>query len=162
MSSPMYYATMDSPMGPLCLAGTEHGLVRVDFQQGDRPVETNATWQEDSGILADGVRQLREYFSGARHDFSLALAPDGTPFQQRVWEELRRIPYGVTITYRELAQRLGMANGARAVGTANGRNPIAIIIPCHRVIGADGRLRGYASGLPIKHRLLQHEGARLV
>ncbi len=162
MSSSMYYATMDTPMGPLCLAGTEHGLTRVDFQHGDRPVATDAAWREDSGILAEAAQQLREYFSGTRQDFSLSLAPAGTPFQQRVWEELRRIPYGVTITYRELSQRLGMPNGARAVGTANGRNPIAIIIPCHRVVGVDGRLRGYASGLPIKHRLLQHEGARLV
>jgi methylated-DNA-[protein]-cysteine S-methyltransferase len=158
----MYYATMASPMGPLCLAGTERGLVRLDFQHGKRPVEPEVTWQEEPEVLSEAVQQLREYFAGTRQEFSVALAPAGTPFQQRVWEELRRIPYGVTITYRELARRLGMPNGARAAGTANGRNPIAIIIPCHRVIGADGRLRGYASGLPIKHRLLQHEGARLV
>ena len=162
MSCPMYYTTMDSPMGPLCLAGTEYGLARVDFQHGDRPVETDVTWQEDTGVLAAAVQQLREYFSGTRQDFSLALAPAGTPFQQRVWKELCRVPYGITITYRELAKRLGMPNGARAVGSANARNSIAIIIPCHRVIGTDGRLRGYASGLPIKHRLLQHEGARLL
>lgn len=162
MSSPVYYTTMDTPLGLLCLTGTKYGLTRVDFQHGDRPVETDATWQEDTGALAAAVQQLGEYFAGTRQDFSLALTPAATPFQHRVWKALRHIPYGATITYRELAQRLGMPNGARAVGTANGRNPIAIIIPCHRVIGTDGRLRGYAGGLPIKHRLLQHEGARLV
>jgi methylated-DNA-[protein]-cysteine S-methyltransferase len=91
----------------------------------------------------------------------LPLAPPGTPFQQRVWQELQRIPFGTTLTYRELAKYLGMPQAARAVGHANGRNPLAIVIPCHRLIGSNGQLRGYASGITLKQRLLQHEGVRL-
>lgn len=157
MSSPTYYTTLDSPLGRLRLVGTESGLTRVDFQQGERPVMRDPSWQEDVGLLHDAVRQLEEYFAGTRQRFTTSVAPVGTPFQQRVWQELQRIPFGTTVTYGELAQRLGTPRGARAVGTANGRNPIAIIIPCHRVLGSDGRLRGYAGGLPIKERLLLHE-----
>jgi methylated-DNA-[protein]-cysteine S-methyltransferase len=104
------------------------------------------------------VQQLQEYFQGLRQHFTVPLAPLGTPFQQHVWEELQHIPYGTTITYQELARRVGNPNAARAVGHANGRNPIAIIIPCHRVVGQNGHLRGYAGGLAMKQRLLQHEG----
>ena len=108
------------------------------------------------------VHQLREYFEGTRQQFSLPLAPSGTDFQHSVWQALQQVPYGTTVTYQDLAERLGKPTAARAVGSANGCNPIAIIVPCHRVIGRDGRLRGYASGLHIKRQLLQHEGARLV
>lgn len=162
MTSPAYTTTMDSPLGPICIAGTDQGLTRVDFQHGIRPVEPLPGWQENPGILAEAVCQLQEYFQGTRQTFSLSLAPIGTPFQQQVWQELQRIPFGSTLTYQELAQRIGKPKGARAVGSANGCNPIAIIIPCHRVVGRDGQLRGYASGLPIKQRLLQHEGAWLL
>ena len=152
---------MDSPFGPVCLVGTESGLIRVDFQGGDRPVQLVPAWQEDTSLLDGAQRQLREYFQGQRQSFTLPLAPPGTPFQQRVWQELQHIPYGTTLTYRELAQRLGMPQAARAVGQANGRNPLAIVIPCHRLIGSDGHLRGYAGGVAIKQRLLQHEGVCL-
>lgn len=153
-----WYTTMDSPFGPVCLAGTEAGLVRVDFQHGDRPVQLDSAWQEDIGVLDSAKRQLQEYFHGQRRQFSLPVAAAGTPFQQHVWQELQRIPFGTTLTYRELAQCLGMPGAARAVGHANGRNPLAIVIPCHRLIGSDGQLRGYAGGIALKQRLLQHEG----
>jgi methylated-DNA-[protein]-cysteine S-methyltransferase len=158
----IYSTTMDSPCGPLCLAGTAAGLIRVDFQDGDRPVRCAAAWQEPHGLLRQAVRQLQEYFQGQRQVFTLPLTPPGTPFQQRVWQELQHIPFGTTLTYRELAQRLGMPQVARAVGHANGRNPLAIVIPCHRLIGSDGRLHGYAGGLDRKRRLLQHEGVPLI
>jgi methylated-DNA-[protein]-cysteine S-methyltransferase len=112
-------------------------------------------------LLDSATHQLQEYFQGQRQVFTLPLAPPGTPFQQRVWQELQRIPFGTTLTYRELAQCLGMPQAARAVGHANGRNPLAIVIPCHRLIGSDGHLRGYAGGITLKQRLLQHEGVRL-
>ena len=162
MTSSIYTTTMDSPLGPICMAGTEQGLTRVDFQQGIRPVETGPDWPINDEIFSDAVQQLQEYFAGRRQQFNLQLAPDGTAFQQQVWQELQRIPFGTTITYQELAHRIGKPKGARAVGSANGCNPIAIIVPCHRVIGQDGRLRGYASGLPIKRKLLQHEGTYLL
>jgi len=151
---------MDSPFGLVCLVGTEQGLICVNFQQGERPVQPEPTWQEDTGLLERAQDQLQEYFQGQRQSFTLPLAPPGTPFQQRVWQELQRIPFGTTRTYRELAQRLGMPRAVRAVGHANGRNPLAIVIPCHRLIGSDGQLRGYAGGVAIKQRLLQHEGVR--
>ena len=157
----IWYTIMDSPFGPVCVAGTRAGLLRVDFQRGNRPVRPVATWQEDSGLWRDAIHQLQEYFQGQRQSFSLPLAPPGTPFQQRVWQELQCIPFGTTLTYRELAQRLGMPHAARAVGHANGRNPLAIVIPCHRLIGSDGQLRGYAGGIALKQRLLQHEGVQL-
>lgn len=109
--------------------------------------------------LSKVAKQTAEYFSGARKDFSLELAPEGTAFQQQVWQELQRIPYGETISYGELATRVGNPKASRAVGAANGQNPIALIIPCHRVIGSDKSLTGYGGGLNIKETLLQHEGA---
>lgn len=157
----IWYTIMDSPFGPVCVAGTKAGLLRVDFQRGNRPVCLAATWREDADFLRKAIHQLQEYFQGQRRSFSLPLAPPGTPFQQRVWQELQRIPFGTTLTYRELAQRLGMPQAARAVGHANGRNPLAIVIPCHRLIGSDGQLRGYAGGIALKQRLLQHEGIQL-
>ena len=157
----IYYTTMDSPCGPICLAGTAMGLIRVDFQDGARPVRCAAAWQEAPDLLRQAVHQLQEYFQGQRQSFTLPLAPPGTPFQQRVWQALQHIPFGTTLTYRDLAQRLGMPQAARAVGHANSRNPVAIVIPCHRLIGTDGQLRGYAGGLALKRRLLQHEGLQI-
>jgi methylated-DNA-[protein]-cysteine S-methyltransferase len=157
----LWYTTMASPFGPVCLVGTDTGLIRVDFQHGDRPVQPAPTWQQDTGQLDLAQQQLQEYFQGQRRAFTLPLAPPGTSFQQRVWQELQRLPFGTTLTYQALAQRLGMPRAARAVGHANGRNPLAIVIPCHRLIGSDGQLRGYAGGIALKQRLLQHEGVRL-
>jgi len=152
---------MESPCGPVCLVGTAQGLIRVDFLPGGRPLQPDPTWQQRTGQLELAQQQLAEYFQGQRRQFRLPLAPAGTPFQQRVWQALQDIPWGTTLTYRELAQRLGLPGAARAVGHANSRNPLAIVIPCHRLIGSDGQLRGYAGGLALKRWLLQHEGARV-
>jgi len=161
-TEPTWYTLLDTPCGPLCIAGTTQGLTHVEFQDGERPVRPQPEWREDRKVLDEARRQLRAYFEGRRQRFTLPLAPQGTPFQQRVWRELQEIPWGTTTTYREIAERLGQPAAVRAVGHANGRNPIAIVIPCHRVVGANGRLTGYAGGIATKRRLLQHEGALLV
>ncbi|HEY3093359.1 MAG TPA: methylated-DNA--[protein]-cysteine S-methyltransferase, partial [Vicinamibacterales bacterium] len=114
-------------------------------------------WNHDDAAFGDVVSQLGEYFEGRRRQFDLPLAPAGTPFQQRVWSALLDIAYGETISYGELASRIGQKSASRAVGLANGSNPLPIVIPCHRVIGANGKLTGYGGGLPIKERLLAHE-----
>jgi methylated-DNA-[protein]-cysteine S-methyltransferase len=143
---------MESPVGKLLLAADNAGLRKVLF--GGEPA---AHWREEAAPLAETVRQLRAYFAGELHDFDLPLAPVGTPFQLRVWRELRNIPYGQTISYGELARRVGSPKGSRAVGLANGANPISIVVPCHRVIGSNGKLTGYGGGLPNKERLLALE-----
>jgi methylated-DNA-[protein]-cysteine S-methyltransferase len=159
MSGALSSTVIESPFGPIGLSGTEHGVTRVHFQPDASPVVRLPNWQPEKALLAHAGQQLQEYFQGVRQHFTVPLAPLGTPFQQHVWEELQRIPYGTTITYQELACRVGNPNAVRAVGHANGRNPIAIIIPCHRVVGQNGHLRGYAAGLAMKQCLLQHEGA---
>lgn len=146
---------LDSPVGLLRLTASEQGLVRVALHAsgpagGDAP----------TGVLADAVRQLREYFEGAREVFDLPLEPEGTPFQREVWAALSAIPFGETTSYSEIATRIGRPDAVRAVGSANGQNPIPIIIPCHRVIGADGSLMGFGGGLPMKKWLLRHEQRR--
>lgn len=115
-------------------------------------------WIEDSAPLGAAINQLRAYFAGELHEFHLTLNPQGTPFQLKVWERLRGIPYGQTVSYGELARRIGNSNASRAVGLANGSNPIPIVIPCHRVIGSSGALVGYGGGLDIKQKLLALEG----
>jgi methylated-DNA-[protein]-cysteine S-methyltransferase len=150
---------IDSPIGPLLLAAGTQGLLRVHFQAGPAPLEPPAGWHHDSAPFAPTIAQLGEYFAGKRRAFRLPLAPAGTPFQLSVWQELRTIPYGETVSYGQLARQLGLANGARAVGLANGANPLPVIVPCHRVIGADGSLTGFGGGLPIKRALLSLEGA---
>jgi methylated-DNA-[protein]-cysteine S-methyltransferase len=155
-----------SPVGEILAAVNERGaLVRLDFlTHKDRAayLERIGPVEWDAAALAEVQRQVGEYFAKRRRDFDLALAPEGTAFQLRVWAELRRIPYGSTLSYGELAERVGNRKGSRAVGAANGANPIGLVVPCHRVIGADGSLTGYGGGLPIKEALLQLEGARLV
>ena len=153
---------LDTPFGALCIVGTAQGLTHVEFQDGQRPLRQGLDWQEDQGVLGEARKQLMEYFEGRRQRFTLPVAPEGTPFQQRVWRELQQIPWGTTTTYRKIAERLGQPAAVRAVGHANGRNPVAIVIPCHRVVGANGHLTGYAGGIATKRRLLQHEGALLV
>ncbi len=151
---------MESPMGRLYLAADERGLTAVDFRPEAEALSIAAarTTQVDSvPLLREARRQLGEYFAGTRRAFDLTLSPRGTPFQQAVWEALAAIPYGETISYGALARRLGRPRAARAVGAANGRNPLAIILPCHRVIGSDGQLTGYAGGLAIKEQLLALE-----
>ena len=155
------YTTMDSPLGPILLTGTETALESVTFQAGTGARDPEPEWNRDAGLFRDAVQQLQRYFEGHLFTFDLRLAPRGTPFQQRVWAALREIPYGSTTTYGKLAQTLGKPTASRAVGAANGRNPIPIISPCHRVIGANGTLTGFAGGLHLKEGLLtlEHEHA---
>jgi methylated-DNA-[protein]-cysteine S-methyltransferase len=151
------YTYMKSPAGSILLARCEAGITHIQFEEGKYNVKPRPDWRREDGPLLEAVDQLRAYFDGRRFRFDLPLAPAGTPFQQRVWEALQRIPCGEKRSYGEIAKAIGFATGSRAVGAANGRNPIAIVIPCHRVIGADGRLTGYAGGLRIKKALLDHE-----
>ncbi len=163
----MRFVTTTSPLGTLTLAASDHGLAALYFERhrlGPSERERHG-WMLDRGganpasrTLASARDQLAAYFAGERREFDLPLAPAGTPFQRRVWAELRKIPYGGTISYGELARRLGDPAASRAVGAANGRNPISIVVPCHRVIGANGSLTGYGGGLERKRWLLELEG----
>ena len=155
------YTQIDSPIGPLILAADEEGLRRIDFVNGRHPAQPDPSWHEDEKALKETMAQLRAYFAGKLEDFDLPLAPEGTEFQRKVWKRLCDIPFGETISYGELAKRIGNPNASRAVGLANGSNPIPIIIPCHRVIGSNGKLTGYGGGLPIKEKLLALERKQL-
>jgi methylated-DNA-[protein]-cysteine S-methyltransferase len=157
----MIYTTIDSPLGQLLLAGDGEALYRLDMREGRRPVKIDSGWQRDDTAFTDAAAQLREYFEGTRHEFELELQLVGSPFELRVWNALREIPYGETASYGEIATRIGEPTAARSVGLANGRNPIAVIVPCHRVIGADGSLTGYGGGLMRKRYLLDLEGGLL-
>ena len=157
----MHYCYLQTPVSNLLLAGDEQGLRQVDFQGGPHPAKPQPNWQQDAKPFAAVIAQLHEYFSGRRRRFDVPLAPEGTEFQLNVWRALRGIPYGETWSYGQLARRIGKPDAARAVGAANGRNPLPIIVPCHRVIGADGSLTGFGGGLKIKQKLLELEsGAR--
>jgi methylated-DNA-[protein]-cysteine S-methyltransferase len=153
----VYYSIFASPIGDMVLTGDGSALTGLDFV--DSVGEPSG--QHDDGAFVDATTQLRAYFGGDLTEFELDLAPRGTPFQQRVWSALRAIPYGTTTTYGTLASGLGDARATRAVGSANGQNPISIIIPCHRVIGADGSLTGYGGGMQRKQWLLALEGRAL-
>lgn len=157
MSQPdsvLYYDELATPMGTLYLIADEQGLCRLDFDDNGGP---DPSWRHDPQRLTAAHQQLAAYFAGELQEFDLPLSPRGTEFQRRVWRELCAIPYGETISYGELARRIGRPTASRAVGAANGQNPVAIIIPCHRVIGANGKLTGYAGGLDRKSFLLTHE-----
>jgi methylated-DNA-[protein]-cysteine S-methyltransferase len=157
LTATTYYTTITSPLGNLLALSDGElltGLHLPDHQGGPRP---NASWQTATAPFAALRNQLAEYFAGARHEFDVPFRLLGTPFQQRVWQELTRIPYGATITYAELARRIGNPAASRAVGAANGRNPISILVPCHRVVGANGELTGYAGGVAKKQWLLAME-----
>jgi methylated-DNA-[protein]-cysteine S-methyltransferase len=153
---------VDSPVGRLYLAATDEGLTHILFLAGtdDEPPARPGTG-EAARVVRETARQLAEYFSGGRTRFDVPLAPVGTPFQIAAWTGLADIPYGRTISYAELARRLRRPTAVRAVGAANGANPIPIILPCHRVIGADGSLAGYGGGLDTKRRLLSLEGVEV-
>ena len=156
----VFYRHIDSPVGPLLLAADDAGLRLIEFHSPRHPMSRLHDWSEGSNEVLDLTRnQLGEYFDGERMDFDLPLAPQGTAFQEQVWRTLATIPYGETISYSQLAQRVGKPSAMRAVGAANGRNPLPIVLPCHRVIGADGSLTGFGGGLPTKQFLLQLEGA---
>jgi methylated-DNA-[protein]-cysteine S-methyltransferase len=155
--STMYYDYLDSPIGSLLLAGDGNSLIELGFPAGKAARRHQAEWVRDSAPFLECTRQLRDYFAGQLRQFNLPLAPQGTEFQQQVWEALCAIPYGQTVSYGEVARSLGRPSASRAVGAANGKNPIPIIIPCHRVIGSGGSLVGFGGGLPIKQRLLALE-----
>jgi methylated-DNA-[protein]-cysteine S-methyltransferase len=155
------YTYLESPIGTLLLAGDSNGLQQILFSIDGRPARPNPDWEENASALGQAIRQLEAYFAGKLDNFNLLLSPQGTPFQQRVWSELQNIPYGETISYGELARRIGNPKASRAVGLANGANPLSIVIPCHRVIGANGKLTGYGGGLPIKEKLLALEKRQL-
>jgi methylated-DNA-[protein]-cysteine S-methyltransferase len=158
-----YTTTVDSPCGPLiCVVDEDGAVVRIAFSHGrDAQKISNIELIEDAGRTAEVRRQLDEYFAGQREEFDLNLAPHGTPFELSVWEELRRIPFGETRSYADIARALGKPAATRAVGRANGANPIPIVVPCHRVIGSNGSLTGFGGGLDNKVRLLELEGRRL-
>jgi O-6-methylguanine DNA methyltransferase len=165
----LHVAWIDTPLGQMLAAADDAGALRLLEFAGPRAdasltresAATRESVADDTGRCAEVVRQVGEYFAGARTEFDLPLAARGTEFQRRVWSELRRIPFGATLSYRELAERLGNSAAVRAVGRANGSNPISIIVPCHRVIGADGSLTGYGGGIERKARLLVLEGSQL-
>jgi methylated-DNA-[protein]-cysteine S-methyltransferase len=149
-------AHLSSPVGELLLTATDDTLTGLFLPREARVPDPS--WQEGGAFLDEVERQLRAYFAGRRQAFDMPVAPGGTPWQRRVWAELARIPYGETISYAELARRAENPTAIRAAGAANGQNPISIVIPCHRVIGTDGRLTGYSGGLEAKRWLLDHEG----
>lgn len=168
MASVLSYTMMQSPIGPLLLASTEKGLCFIEFGAEEKAVKDLISWSRKALLNHTPIRddernqavkqQLDEYFSGERKTFDLPIDLYGTPFQKAVWTELTRIPFGETRSYKEIALAIGAVKAVRAIGGANNRNPIPIIIPCHRVIGSNGALVGYGGGLPIKEHLLQLEG----
>ena len=155
------YTQIESALGPLLLVADEGGLRQILFVNGRHPAQPESSWIEDRAPHGEIIRQLQAYFAGELEHFNLQLAPEGTPFQLEVWRRLRDIPFGETISYGELAGRIGNPKASRAVGLANGSNPIPIVIPCHRVIGSNGKLTGYGGGLPIKEKLLALEKRQL-
>jgi methylated-DNA-[protein]-cysteine S-methyltransferase len=155
------FTQIESPLGPLLLVADEAGLREIRFVNGRHLTAPEPSWKEDRAPLSKTIQQLQTYFAGELESFDLQLAPEGTPFQLEVWRRLCDIPYGETISYGELAGRIGNPKASRAVGLANGSNPIPIVIPCHRVIGSNGKLTGYGGGLPIKEKLLALEGRQL-
>jgi methylated-DNA-[protein]-cysteine S-methyltransferase len=153
----MQYSQLSTPVGRLTLAGDEQGLRSISFPNRSPAIKPDHSSERAGAHIQEAIRQLEAYFAGELDQFDLALAPVGTPFQKEVWSLLRTIPYGETVSYGEIARRLGRSTAYRAVGAANGRNPIPIVIPCHRVVGADGSLTGFGGGLSTKTQLLQLE-----
>lgn len=151
-----YYAYYDSPIGLIEVGGTSEVITSLFFVEERRPDATSNI------VCAEAVRQIAEYFEGSRKEFELPIALEGTEFQRQVWTELTAIPFGQTVSYGDLARSIGKPSAVRAVGAANGDNPISIIVPCHRVIGSDGGLTGYGGGLERKEWLLKHEGGLLL
>jgi len=153
------YAVVPSPIGDLLLTSDGDALTGLHMDPGEG-FTIDPNWEDGDDVLTRAADQLRAYFAGELKTFDVPLALAGTPFQQRVWRELRRVPYGQTISYRELARRVGNPQASRAVGAANGQNPVAVIVPCHRVIASDGTLGGFGGGLERKEWLLNHERNR--
>jgi len=161
-----YAAAYDSPLGPMILVASDEALVGLYFT-GQKYVPDQSRWHADPGlpVIRTAVTELDEYFAGTRETFDVPIAPAGTAFQRAVWDAISRVPYGETITYGELARRVGRPGSARAAGAATGQNPVGVIVPCHRIVGAGGTLTGYAGGLDRKRALLtlemKHHHARL-
>jgi len=158
----MNYKIIDSPLGKLKLVSRDNGLAAI-LWENDPPGRVRLGELKEDGndpVLVETEKQLKEYFAGERNSFSVALNPAGTVFQNKVWQALIQIPYGETKSYREIAEKIGHASAVRAVGAANGRNPISIVVPCHRVIGSSGKLTGFAGGLEAKRMLLELESSR--
>lgn len=160
MVAPKFFKKIESPIGQLMLLASEDKLLEIKFNSSTENAEfsDNAEEKSDLPIFHDTEVQLDEYFRGKRDSFSIPIVLNGTEFQQKVWKQLQSIPYGETISYQQLAKHVGDGKKARAVGNANGKNPIPIIVPCHRVIAKDGSLGGFGGGLPIKRYLLELEG----
>lgn len=156
----MKYSYVESPIGRMLVTRDERGITGLDLPNSRQPRRVRAEWERDDTAFDDVRTQLAEYFAGERREFDLPLHMIGAAFQRRVWEALCAIPYGETTSYGKIAAAIGEPGSARAVGAANGQNPVPIIVPCHRVIGADGSLTGYGGGLPTKRWLLEHEGAQ--
>ena len=157
MKEDIRYTSIDSPIGEIFVALSSKGLNSIRFAKSTKPEPPYEHWLYMKQLKDEAIDQLQAYFKGTLKDFSLPLDLDGTSFQLKVWKALQKIPYGQTISYAELARWIGKPKAVRAVGGANGRNPIPLVVPCHRVIGSDGSLTGYGSGLPIKSALLEHE-----
>lgn len=155
-----YYHTIDTPLGCLTLYATDSALTAILYQHQTPTVET-ALYSPQHPLLTECELQLQQYFAGIRHQFNLPLAPQGTDFQQRVWQALQTIPYGCHWSYQQLAITIGNPKACQAVGMANSKNPLSIVIPCHRVIGKNGKLTGYAGGLDNKQTLLALEAANV-
>jgi len=154
-----FYSVFASPLGDLILTSNGEGLTGLLLDEPEAGSDPRAHARPDDGPFVEIRRQLQAYFDGDLAEFDVSLALEGTPFQRKVWDELRRIPYGTTISYAELARRVGNPGASRAVGTANGKNPIAVIVPCHRVIASDGSLGGYGGGIDRKQWLLSLEAS---
>lgn len=153
----LYFDRFDSPIGPLTVAGNAAGVAHILFASNRYDAKGRAAWQHDPAAVADAREQLLQYLHGQRTVFDLPLVPQGTPFQLRVWQALADIPFGSTWSYQQLAVHIGQPTATRAVGAANGRNPLPIVLPCHRVIGRNGALTGFGGGLETKAALLQLE-----
>jgi methylated-DNA-[protein]-cysteine S-methyltransferase len=154
---PIFHTETESPLGPILLAGSYRGLHHLVFQQGNHPLAPPADWRPAREPFIEVIRQLEIYFTGSLRAFEIPLRPAGTDFQKTVWAALRQIPYGQTTSYGELAQAIGKPTAARAVGAATGKNPLPILVPCHRVVGKDGQLTGFSAGLRYKEALLRLE-----
>lgn len=157
----IYTTTFDTPLCSIILAGNKEGLchLHLDTGEGKRQFIIDEEWIEDRTFFADTIQQINEYVAGKRQQFKVKLNPHGTYFQKRVWHELTTIDYGELASYKEIARAVGNSNGARAVGMANSKNPIPLFIPCHRVVGTNGKLTGFAHGLAIKEKLIALEHA---
>lgn len=153
----MYYDEWATPLGRVLAVATDKGLAQFGLQDSKRPLEKASNWQRAPAKLAEVKRQFAEYCAGKRQEFDLRLDMHGTEFQRQVWRALQRVPYGKTASYLDIANAIKNPKAVRAVGAANGKNPVWVIVPCHRVIGKDGSLIGYGGGLPLKKRLLALE-----